>query len=348
MNQINSKKSKSIKEENNSGNLITSLDDDYFSEEEIKDNLKKNNYENLYQIFEIQLNPEFFDKKEKSNEILKISSKKFVTHKKSIFAPSNINLEKLENLKKEKFGKNINLKKNYLLSNSSKRNSNSSKRNSYDYSENFIKKKLKEFSMITFSEKKENSNLLVFSEKKKNSKILFSEKNKNSEISDNSEKRVNSDFSEIENIIKKKTDKKNISLIKSSKNNSLEKSFSEKEEKEKNFLFKIKKNKSSSVKKKKIKNKFKNNSFNEIPNCNKNIINENYSNISISNSLNINEKKNCDNFCFLCEKAFFPKNIVVKFFLCEDIFHKNCLDTFLNGSKGFAVVCPKCKKFIYK
>ena len=56
------------------------------------------------------------------------------------------------------------------------------------------------------------------------------------------------------------------------------------------------------------------------------------------------ETKPCE--CYLCKKNFVPKEIVVKFFLCEDIFHKNCLDVFLNSLDGDEIKCPNCKKII--
>ena len=306
MNLINSKKNSDSKtDENNSEKLITSLDDDYFSdnEKDIKENIKNANFENLYQIFEIQLNEDFFnsEKKEIPDKIIKIPSKVHIPYKKSIFAPSNKNLE-YENTKNEKSenkSKNNSkiIKTNYLLSNSSKINSNSV--NYSKESENFIKKKACENSVISH----EDVNYI------KKKKLIEKEKQ---------------DFSKSNSFISESED---------SKINS-----------KKDILFNVKKIKSSSCKKR--KNKF--NTFNQISNLKKNISERDISNLSRANSLMIDSKVKNGNFCFLCDEDFFPNNIVVKFYLCDDIFHKICLDKFLEDNGGYNIICPKCKKVIFK
>lgn len=108
MYQIDSRAS-SIKTMSVSNNMITSLDNDfsYSEDEEILENIKNNKFGDLYEVFELQVDKDFFKFQPMPR---KCDSKKFIPTVKSIFAPLS---KKLKNSKNS----NSSLKSTYKVSN---------------------------------------------------------------------------------------------------------------------------------------------------------------------------------------------------------------------------------------
>ena len=172
-----------------SNNMMTSLDNDFCDseDEEILENVKNKNFDNLYDVFELQVDKEFFKLLTKTKKIRKkIDSKKFVPTVKSIFAPLSKGLKNSKSSLKSTFkNSNTSLKSTYKISDEiknkvleEKTNSNISenveqikKKNNFDINDSLSMSMDSSFNSCSQQINENDESILNFSIKNNNSKI---------------------------------------------------------------------------------------------------------------------------------------------------------------------------------